>query len=231
MLYGSHTALLTGWSRWSIPGFAGGPEWQRWCGEAELLHRSCIHPPPWDSSLWPPRETGAEMRFWGVQWQGGLGAGCSGQQRMLAGMHLEMCSEDGVLGDWRGPGHPGRYPQSGDVAGGCGCRSGPSLGLLGEPEQRGDLCASRKCPSPRPAPGCYFSAIYTQNSHSTAPTPQHWPHPDRAAVLGDPASRSALWGGWEMGPEMGLQGDRPLFTTFFPFPRVTKALPEPPAPR
>lgn len=107
----------------------------------------------------------------------------------------------------------------------------PPWGCWGEPEQRGGLCASRKCPSPRPAPGCYFSVMYTQNSHSTAPTPQHWPHPDPAAVLGDPASRSALWGGWEMGPEMGLQGDRPLFTTFFPFPRVTKALLEPPAPR
>lgn len=37
-------------------------------------------------------------------------------------------------------------------------------------------------------------------------------------------------GRWVLTPRT-VQGDRPLFTTFFPFPRVTKALPEPPAPR
>lgn len=99
------------------------------------------------------------MCFWGVQQQGGSGAGCSGQQRMLAGVGCRDAprdAQDGVLGDWQGPGRPGRSPQSGDVAEGCGCGSGPSLGLRGESAQRGDLCASRKCPFTETCPRVLF---------------------------------------------------------------------------
>lgn len=73
---------------------------------------------------------------------------------------------------------------------------------------------------------------------ATALSSQCWPHPDLAATLGDPASLSGLRRRMgDMGsecpalPGLAPWGDRLLFTTFFPFPRVTKALPEPPGPR
>lgn len=163
--------------------------------------------------------------------------GCS--EGLGAGISPEMRSDEGVLGGPAGS----RTPRSGTcraatwpraVTGGCG--SGPSPGLRGESLNRGEICKPAESTlSLRLAPGCYFSAIYTQNSRSPPTTPAQpcllnagpiltwlpcWGIQHLGPAWGDG------WETWVLSPPVlpGLApwGDRPPFYNLLSFPQGDK---------